>query len=72
MATTDVKNLLSGLRSLQNPDTLEQPLRKELYNVMRDLLPSLEDPQDTANRIAYTVIDFNILSLIILTANSKS
>ena len=56
MAPTNVEELISRLRSLQDVDTLEPSLRKELYDVMRDLLPSIEGPQDTINRIAYTVI----------------
>jgi len=55
MAIKEYEDLIAKLKSLDPSKILKHPLRKELYNAMRTLLPSLEDPQDTINRIAYSV-----------------
>ncbi len=58
MATKEYEDLIAKLKSLDPSEMLGHPLRKDLYNTMRTLLPSLEDPQDTINRIAYSVCQY--------------
>lgn len=55
MATKEYEDLIAKLKHLDPSDLSGHPLRKDLYNAMRTLLPSLEDSQDTINRIAYSV-----------------
>ena len=55
MAESDLPRLISALKSLRSLPIPEGPLRKDLYDAMRALLPAIEEAQDTINRIAYTV-----------------
>ena len=55
MTESDLRKLISTLKSLRSMPVPPDPLRKDLYDAMRSLLPAIEEAQDTINRIAYTV-----------------
>ena len=59
MTTSDMANLISQLKALKENGPQDKLLRKELYGVIRDLSFSMEDPQDSINRIAYSVLILN-------------
>ena len=55
MATSNFSNIISQVKAIKASMFSEDPLRRELYDAIQDVLPCLESPQDTINRIAYSV-----------------
>ena len=55
MSSSDIPGLIAQLKTLKLHPPRDERLRQELYDTARDLSFSLEDPQDTIYRIAYSV-----------------
>lgn len=55
MATTDVAQVLEGIKSLIANPPQDKAARLELYESLKDLSTVIEDPHDTICRVVYSV-----------------
>ena len=64
MASTDVSQVLAGIKSLIANPPQDKAARLELYEALKDLSTVIEDPNDTIYRVVYSV-SFLIRRIII-------
>jgi hypothetical protein len=55
MASTDVSQVLAGIKSLIANPPQDKATRLELYESLKDLSTVIEDPHDTICRVVYSV-----------------
>ena len=55
MASTDVSQVLAGIKSLIANPPQDKATRLELYESLKDLSTVIEDPYDTIYRVVYSV-----------------
>jgi len=58
MASVDVSQVLSGIKSLIANPPQDRATRLELYESLKDLSTVIEDPHDTIYRVSYSVGPF--------------
>jgi len=55
MASTDVAQVLAGIKNLIANPPQDKATRLELYESLKDLSTVIEDPHDTIYRVVYSV-----------------
>lgn len=55
MASTDVSQVIAGIKSLITNPPQDEATRLELGESLKDLLTLIEDPHDTIYRVIHTV-----------------
>ena len=56
-AAHEVRLLIDQLKALKHNVPEDSSVRKELYELMRDLSFELEDPLDTVKRVSFSVLN---------------
>ena len=64
LAPHEVRLLIEQLKALKHNVPEDSLVRKELYDIMRDLSFELEDPLDTVKRVSFSVLVIQLRSLL--------